>query len=370
MTLAAGRYHVAIPIAEDDSVAVNLMAVAVALLTGTALLALAVLTVSGDTFAAALSLEVIRPYLWLLPVSLFGGGLYDIFTYWAIRTKAFNRIFTSKVVNSGGLAAAQIGGGVMHAGAFGLVGGHALGQLVSATVYFVRTLAQERQKLALISLKKMGSAAARYKQFPLIYAPSTLINASNLQLVPFVLTSLYGAEPTGYFALASRVVFLPMSLIGSSVSQVFYNRAAVLYETDRRSLPKLVYSISSRLSLVAAVFASILIAAGPFLFRTAFGPEWEEAGRYARILAFPQMLQFAYGPISQLFNVFQRQTAHLVWSTTLVVSSVSALIVGSMVGSVYTSLSFFAASNAVVYGGALLLFRSWLRPLSAPSSEA
>jgi O-antigen/teichoic acid export membrane protein len=363
LPLSAGRYQVALPLAEDDSAAMNVLVLSISLLTASCVAVLVFITFFGDWLVSTLSMQPLRPYLWLLPLSILAGGLYDVFTYWATRTKAFTRTFTTRIVQSATQAAGQISAGLAGLGAFGLVGGHVFGRLIGAGTFAVRTYAEERSKLPLVTLQGMKRVAVRYRRFPLIYAPSTLINAANLQLIPVIITILYGSAPAGFFGLATRAVFLPLSVVGGAVAQVFFNRAAELYRRDPQRLPRFVFNVTSRLALGSTAFAALLVIAAPALFRVIFGAKWEEAGRFAQILAFPQMLQFVYSPVSQLFNVFERQRAHFLWSASLVTMSLTALVVGSMYGTVQTSLILLACSNSLLYGAALVLFHRWLRPL-------
>ena len=45
-------------------------------------------------------------------------------------------------------------------------------------------------------------------------------------IIPLILVYFFNPGIVGYYALANTVVFLPMGLIGTATSQVFFQKAA------------------------------------------------------------------------------------------------------------------------------------------------
>jgi len=49
----------------------------------------------------------------------------------------------------------------------------------------------------------------------------------------------------------------------------------------------------------------------PFIFKFILGKEWLNAGEYARLLTPITMMNFAFSPISHIFNIQNRQKTAL-----------------------------------------------------------
>src|SRR6476620_5964900 len=129
LVVASLRYEVAIPLPEDESAAASLLALTVALLTGMAAMLSLLVWLGGDAFVDLFRVPALRPYLWLVPVGLFGAGMYQALSYWAIRRRAFTRIARTKLSQGIGQVVSQIALGIARAGAPGLLIGDVIGRV-------------------------------------------------------------------------------------------------------------------------------------------------------------------------------------------------------------------------------------------------
>ena len=129
LVLASLRFEVAIPLPEDDQVAGSLLGLSLLALGAVTLLVSLFVWLAGDALVALTKVPVLRPYLWLLPVGLAGAGAFQALSYWAIRRRSFGRIARAKVTQGVGQVAAQIGLGLLGAGAPGLLVGDVIGRV-------------------------------------------------------------------------------------------------------------------------------------------------------------------------------------------------------------------------------------------------
>ena len=65
------------------------------------------------------SMSVLKGHLWLLPVSVFGGGLYQALSYWVMRHDGYRQIATTKLTQAGAQVATQLGAGLVIHGSLG-----------------------------------------------------------------------------------------------------------------------------------------------------------------------------------------------------------------------------------------------------------
>ena len=326
IAISAWCYEFAIPLADDDTTAVNLVAVAVGLvLVSTAVFAL-VLAFLGSSLLALVNGEVLVPYLWLLPVGMLGMGLFDVFRYWAIREKDFGTIARTKVLQGAALVSLQIGSAVIAPGPAGLIVGD-IGGRAGGLGRLLRGFWSGRHELLTeVSRERMGRAAARFKRFPLFITSSIVINNAGLYLPPLMFAAFYGRAVAGWFGLSHRVLTLPVALVGQAVAQVFYGELSRAAREERSALQPTFDRTTRRLLLLGIPPAVVLFTAGEWLFGFVFGDTWGEAGIYAQILAVMLLAQFVSSPLSQTLVILELQTWQVGWDVFRLVLTVGAVI--------------------------------------------
>jgi len=286
-------------------------------------------------------------YLWLLPLSLAGASIYSALNYWAVRKGAFVSIAHTRLSQSISQFLTQIGLGLATTGPLGLIIGDAVGRAAGSSTLASHAL-RNRQTFARISWAGLQEASKRYVQFPLLSSPSALLNAAGLNVPTLVLTTFYGAEIVGWFALAQRIVGIPATLIGQAVSQVYLSEAARLSREDPRSLYQLFLKTTGKLLLLGALPAVVLSIGSPWLFASIFGSPWRTTGQYMQLLAPMFLVQFAAVPVSTTAIVLERQDLQLAWDAGRFL-----VVVGSMV--YVASRKLPAADTIIAYSGAMLL---------------
>ncbi|HYI11718.1 MAG TPA: oligosaccharide flippase family protein [Thermoanaerobaculia bacterium] len=358
LPLACGRYQVAIPLARTDGQARDLVALSLSLLLVMTIVAAVVLVFAGEALVRTFHAPALLPYLWLVPVSLAGAALLDIGTYAATRQKRFTELFRSKVAQAASMVGIQLL--LARVGAGGLMAGDAASRIAAGSLLNWRTFAPAAVRQA--TLPGMRAAASEHRRFPLLYVWSSLLNVANVQMLPLLISSAFGTAVAGQFSLANRVVFLPLTLIGQAVASPFYQRAAAMYRERPEELPSFVFRTQKMLLLCAVVPTLILIAFGPQLFAFVFGRAWTEAGRYAQIFVSVLLAELVFSPVSQLFNIFNKQHVHLIWSALLCTSTFFAVRLAVPYGATAAVIA-LTAVNLVAYGIGLLLIAVWMHPL-------
>jgi O-antigen/teichoic acid export membrane protein len=308
------RYELAIPLAEDDAGGVNLLALSlVVTLLISSLIGLA-LWLWGDVVSAWLNAEALRPFLWLLPVALLAMGCYRALSHWAIRRQAFGRIARTRLSQSLGQVAAQIGFGYAMSGPLGLLAGQAIGQSAGMTTLAVALYRSEGRLVRAIKPAAMVQAAARFGNLPTLATGAALLNGSARLFPALLIAALYGVEVAGWFALAQRILSTPIFL-STAVSQVYLSEASRLARLDNSGIKALFTVTTWRLLAFGALSLGVVVLAGPQLFALVFGPAWIEAGRFAQVLALMSLGQLVVNPIAQTLTVFHRQDIRLAWDT-------------------------------------------------------
>jgi O-antigen/teichoic acid export membrane protein len=321
--VASLRYELAIPLPESNAEAANVLVLSllvVLLMTGISAI---MVLLTGEQIALALESPKLANYFWLLPLGVLLSGIYNVFNYWAVRTKHFGDIARTRISQTLATLAVQLlgykSGGI--ALLFGQAGGQGVGSLRLARS------ALKHKEFNSWSWAGVGAAAKRYKQFPIFSTWSGLFNTAGTQLPPLMFAAFFSAGAAGLYALAHRVLAMPMSILGDAIGKVFFSNAAEAYREGR--LAPMVEKVHRKLAEIAMPATLLLVIAGPELFAFAFGHNWREAGEFARYMAPWLYMVFITSPLSTLFSVLERQRLGMLFQAALLVIRLAAILVGA-----------------------------------------
>jgi len=176
------------------------------------LLAVVVLVVAGRWIAG----EVLRApaayaTLWLVPLGMFGAGAADVLSGWCLRHRSFDALVRLRVSRSVGIAAGQVVTAILaRASAVGLALGDAAGRVYSAVEMGVVVRRAERARGGRFTWAATKAALWRYREFPFVSAPSTMINAIGLWAPVFLLLAAFAALTYITAILLVAVFALPL----------------------------------------------------------------------------------------------------------------------------------------------------------------
>jgi lipopolysaccharide exporter len=345
VVLASLRYEAAIPLPEDEAVAGSLLALTFVILAAMAALVSLLVWLAGDAFITRANVPVLRPYRWLIPLGFLGAGAYQALSYWAIRRREFGRIARTRLSQGAGQVVAQVGFGLAGAGAPGLLVGDVIGRVAGGGG--LALLALRGRPFARVTRASLVAVAARYRRFPLLTTWSGLLNVGSLQLPSILFSAGFGAAAAGLYALSFKMLVLPTMLVGQAVGQVFLSRAATVAREPER-----LRRVTERTALVLfggglPVFGAIALA-GPQLFATVMGSRWEEAGRYAQVLAPWFSVWLVSNPLSGLLSVREWQGSALAFTACEFALRLAALLIGAHQGSPMLAVALLSAGGIVI----------------------
>jgi O-antigen/teichoic acid export membrane protein len=368
VTLVTLRFEAAIPIAGDDATAANLLAAALLAVASITALAGLALAFAGPAGLRATHAEALRPYLWLLPLGLAAIGLYTTLAAWAVRVLAFGRLAWTTVTQSCLQLALQIGVGLAVAGPLGLVLGSVGGNAGGGGNLLRLLRLRDRTAFRSVSWAGVRAAARRYRRFALISSPSSTLSSASVLAAPILLAAFYGAHVAGWYALSQRVVGLPAVTVGGAVANVFYGRASQLGREEPAQLRRLFGRMAGRLALLGLIPFAALALVAPWLFAHAFGPEWREAGRYARLLVPLFYIQFVVSPGAQTIFVYERNELQLLLVTARLALGLGLLVTAHALGwAPATAIGAYGAGLTAVGGLTFWLSR---RAMAGPAASA
>lgn len=342
-SIACGRYEMAIHLPDSDEDAFALLVLAFLVSVAVSLVCLVVVALFGLQLSHVFGADMPPALLWIVPPMVLLTATYSAMSYWFKRCGRFKDIAKNSVLTRTLVAAIQVILGWWKAGAAGLVAGGIVGQTATVALLIADVRKKDQHLFPSFRLAALRQQARRYREFPRYLVPSGLVETCSAQLPSLLFSALFGAGVLGLFSMATRMVSMPLSLMGNSVRDVFWQAASREY-SQKGNCQKLFIHTSLRLAVLGVLPALVILIMGPVLFGWVFGAEWREAGRYARLLGVMFWLRFVSSPVSSMFYIAEKQRLDLV----IQVAVFSILLVTFLA---VWGLGFTPAQTVLLYSG-------------------
>jgi O-antigen/teichoic acid export membrane protein len=349
-------YELAIILPKSDEEAANVFGLCMLSVVFFSFITIPLLFVLKEPLLLFLKAPHLGLFLWLIPPTLLVSGTFLALNYWNTRTNKFYRLSIARVIAQFSTTGTQLGVGYLGLASGGvLIGANILGQFVSTFILWLQIMRDDlfffKQN---ITRKGMTEVFKRYSNFPKYEVPGSLINTLSWQIPIFMLSYFFSTTIVGYYSLGMMVVTYPMALIGSSISQVFFQKAAIAIHEG--SLPIIFENTYTFLMKISMFPLLLLTFIGQDLFVFVFGPSWSEAGVYIQILSIWAVFYFIASPISSILSIKGRQKLGFWLSSLALITRFLSIYLGGILGSATLSILFFSLFGAVSYGFGGILF--------------
>ena len=251
--------------------------------------------------------------LYFIPLGIFLVAFNSQGLNWAIRIEDYKSINTSKILQSIANSIFCVLFGFLSFGEYGLLIAFVISLILSNIPYWK---VFNRTKKIMTSFKLKGRDFAilkSYSDFPLINLPHVMMDLTKELFIALFLISYFDKEVLGLYDFSYRMLRLPISIIGASLSQVLFKKVVDLIN-DKQPIYKLVRKTTIVLFLISIVPFGILFLYGAQIFGFVFGDNWREAGVYSEIMAPWLMMNFIVSPLSQIPSVLKKQRSFFLLS--------------------------------------------------------
>lgn len=299
------RYELAIPLPGEDRDADHLLALSLVICTTLSLVLGCAVWLQPDALADLLHQPDLTPHLWMIPLGLWCTGCYLALQVWHVRHAAYPTLARTRVGQSAASAGLQMTGGALGLSPQGLL----LGPLWNAAVACLALCRPGLQALRRMDWPSLRRLAIEHRRFPLYSTGEAVANSAALYLPVIFIAAHVGAAEAGCLGMAMYVAQAPMSLIGTSISQVFLSRAAQEHREGRigqftgdvlDGLVKAGVGPLLALGILAPQFCGLLFGAG-----------WERTGWLVSWMTPWFLMQFLVVPLSTALHICGRQRAAL-----------------------------------------------------------
>ena len=311
--VATGRYELAIMLPKKDEDAVNIVAVSIIISFFVSFISFFIVFIFNTQITNLLGNPEISNWLYFIPITVLLTGIYQSFNYWSNRKKQYKRLATSRVMQSGTTATSNLGMGFGGFGSSGLILGGVLGQGVATTVLGGMIWKEDKYRLNQIKKLKIFALSKKYIDFPKINLFHSFLNEAKNFIINVLLVNFYSSLLLGQFYMVNRILLLPSSLIGSSISQVLFRTFSEKYN-KKENFSYIVLKVIIKLFLFALIPFLIIVLYGKELFSIVFGKEWIIGGELASSYALYILFHFVASPLFIVALIVKKQGIAFYWN--------------------------------------------------------
>lgn len=339
------RYDVAITLAEKKSDVFKLCLISFIISTVFSIVLLIILLI-GAVFE-------FWSFFWLLlGFSVWFSSVFNIYLNYCLRWKKYKKISSIKVAQVALMSTFQILIAYVYPriGAIGLILGQMINYLVGGIFQLKKVLMLRKiKKINIESLREVGVRYLNYFKFSTF---DSIFNLVGLHLPIILLTLFYDKLAMGLFYMGMRLIQTPLSLIMSSIGQLYYSN---IQENTNSGV--FFYTLKFVFVLILiAVFGSCgyLLIAGN-LIDLILGDSWKDLPEMTFWLLPWFIMQLIASPISSVMYVINSHQKMMYLTLFGFIIRVVPLFFLLNIGSIYV-IEIFCLLNSLYYFICLLVF--------------
>ena len=346
--LVTSQYNHAIMLPPEDEDSINVLGLCCAISIGTGVLVAAAVIFNNHIYRMVPVSQA--DWLYLVPLSVFLAGWYTALSYWTNRKNKYRRLSISRMGQALVTIVIQLTVGILYKGPWGLLLGLVGGQVTVTALMTVQVWMEDRDAiLKSLSADGMRAMAGKHRSFAYYLLPADFINVFNSQIPTFLLYRFSVIAEVGSYNFSQRILGLPSSLIASSITDVFRQRAISDYN-ERGNCREIFVKTAKALALLGILPLVVTLVAAPPLFAFVFGAKWRDAGVYAQLLSVMFYLRFVVSPVAYVYYIAGKQREDMALHVVMAAGTTISLCVGYFVfGTAKWMIFLFSVNYSIIY---------------------
>jgi O-antigen/teichoic acid export membrane protein len=343
----SGRYDLALVVTKEERDRGVLIALACWVSVVLCLLLAIGIMVFFEPFVRYLNAGVLGYWVLLAPLALLILANDTILRHYANSQKHYSIISKAAIIQATIVAGISL--------IFGLGGFRPDGLLIAVVTgsglvfgYLVYSYKRVLVKVSWLDFSSLIVLAKRYKNYPLLNAPSSFLDGLLLSLPVFFLIKHFPEAIVGYYALLTRVAVAPLSFIGGAISQVHIKKIAEVIHEGASGIPYL-HKITLLLLAIALIPVIFFTAIGPEFFEHVFGKDWRIAGELIVLLMPSIALRFVVSPLSGALLASGHLALGSLWQVIAFIASLTMFLLVAPTANVRGMIVSIMLTDLVLY---------------------
>lgn len=357
--ISTGMYDSALMLDKEDEKAINTGAVAVAITLTVTIISVFLILIFQQKIINFIGNVNLRFWLFLVPFTVFFQGIYQTLNVWNNRKGRYQLLASNKIVMTTITSTLTLCFGYFDFHETGLVLSLILGQFISFMILFFQTIRKDKAIIEVISKSGMKLSLIEHKDFPKYNMPQGFLDALKDSGLVWIISFFYGSVALGSYSFAKNILMRPLQVIGSSVGQVYYQRASKIYN-EGGNLWNISMKTFRNLTFIGFPFAIIVFIFGEDIFQFVFGNDWGQAGSFSEILIFWLLVAFIASPFGSIPIILKRQKFFFLLS---IFYSVLPILVMFIFGFFQKDINYSICGFSIANICLMILILLWIRYL-------
>jgi O-antigen/teichoic acid export membrane protein len=333
--LVHGRYQMAIPVAQSEDDAQNLLVFSILISALLSLPAVAAIFFLFDARPDDLSLW---EFLLASTVITFFSAVIDILSYWRSHRGRFGVSARNSVARSAFTVLTQIG--LAPVSTAGLLLGTGFGVGMAITLALRDIVRNDLFQLRMPSMCNLREIAYKYRNYPLFGVPQGWLAAISWNAMPLLLLRHGGISVAGQYWIAYRLLVAPVSLFNGMYRQ------AILPLLRGRSVSEGRTLVARHSMLIAGASCLPLLTLfffGEIIFTFLMGPSWQQAGAISGWMAIGIFGDLIKVPTLCFLQRHSRQQRILIWEIVIVITRYAFALPFLLIGEIMQAIAIFSS---------------------------
>lgn len=194
----------------------------------------------------------------------------------------------------------------------GLVYGSIIGQLINSLFLYFNLPQSFRNRIWTFKISESQIVWNRYKNFPRKNLIPSLLNSYTTQIPNHFINLIYNLSSTGLYYFSQRLVSIPLTLVSSSVSEVFYQEL-IKKKNNKEKIFPFVFQNLLILGSIGVVFIICCYTLVEPLINVLFESRWSESIQIIKILSFSVAIKLTVAPLTMLFIASEKLRIISLW---------------------------------------------------------
>ena len=158
--------------------------------------------------------------------------------------------------------------------------------------------------------------------------PSKFLNNLATQSIPLFIFAFFSVQDAGIYFFSQKILTMPLFIISSSISTVYFERATSLLQSSKKELFNTTQKLIRFNVLTMFLFLILINTIGIYLLELFLTNSWNNLRVYILILSFLVLSRSSFSPISNIIVVLNKNNLSLLFNIYLSVINILASYIG------------------------------------------
>jgi O-antigen/teichoic acid export membrane protein len=261
-------------------------------------------------------------YAGVCAIFAFFNGILSLGRQVWSKNEHYNRIAFSQIVRTVLTVGPQIILATLlyDSGSNGLIAGFGIGLTASAFIIWPVRMSMLKEIVGspLEVLSSTSLVLNRYSSYIKVDVVNVIIRLSTLVAYPIFVLSTFGMAEAGLYAVASRLTFIPIDVLGVAMSTIYFQRLAKAVREQTGAVSLYLWTLLAAIVVSFSIAGMLAMTAGP-LVNYIFGDEWTRTGVIILCLLPTFLSRFVTVCIGSTPIALKRPEILLVWNVVQLV---------------------------------------------------